>query len=137
MNRKPDVRVAAHLLSKAFAAQGSNLSHQAALNLVATLEGYESYAHLKADQTSAPAKVCEPEPCSVHLLFGSDEVAALQEAQSSDDDDEMADALNAAKTFSFASPELRNAFMDGVEEAAGWLDYVNVTDDVVARPAAS
>lgn len=136
MNRKPDVKVAAQLLAKAFAAQGNTLSHQAALNLVATLEGYESYAHLKAAQTSAPAKAAQSEPCTVHLMFGEVELAGLQEAQESGDDDALAEALAPAKTFTFASRELRDAFMDGVEEACGWLDHVDVTDDIVARQAA-
>lgn len=136
MNRKPDVKVAAQLLTQAFAAQGSTLSHQAALNLVATLEGFESYAHLKAAQTSASAKAVQPEPCTVHLLFGEEEVAGLQEAQEADDDEALAEALAPAKTFTFASRELRDAFMDGVEEACGWLEHVDVTDDVVASQAA-
>lgn len=135
MNRKPDVKVAAQLLANAFAAQGNTLSHQAALNLVATLEGYESYAHLKAAQISASAKA-QPEPCTVHLMFGEEELEALEEARASGDDDDLAEALTSAKTFTFASPELRDAFLEGVEEACGWMDHVDVTDDIVARQAA-
>lgn len=136
MNRKPEIKAAANMLMKAFAAQGVTFQYQAALNLAATLEGFESFAHFKAAQSVKPMGADAAQEFTVHLIFGEEELDELREAEESDDEEDMASALAHAKTFTFASEPLLDAFMEGVEEACGWMDHKNVTDEVKAQQAA-
>lgn len=124
MNRKPDQKTAATILANAFAAHGVKFGHQAALNLLATLEGFESFAHMKAAQKEAP-KAVSPAPAffPAHVLFGQDECEALDNALESEDKSALKSVLDSAKTFQYASEGQRAAFLDGVEEACGYLEY--------------
>ena len=135
MNRKPDPKTAATILANAFAAHGVKFKHQAALNLLATLEGYESFAHMKAAQ-KATQEAPRPAPSSfsAHILFGQDECSALDEAIESEDKDELTKALDPAKSFRYETPEERAAFLDGVEEACGYLEYRIVNSLVETAP---
>lgn len=133
MHRKPEPKAAANLLVQAFAAQGVELKHQAALNLVATLEGYESYAHLKAAGKPEVAKA--PKEYVVHLVFSEEDVRNLNEARESNDEEAFEEVLREeGRTFKFPSRELMQAFLEGVEEGCGWLEYENVTDEVNNLP---
>jgi hypothetical protein len=128
MHRKPEPKAAAQLLAQAFAAQGVELKHQAALNLLATLEGFESYAHMKAAREPEVAKA--PEEYVVHLVFSEEDVRNLNEARDADDDEAFEEVLREeGRTFKFPSPALMQAFLDGVEEGCGWLEYENVTSE--------
>lgn len=133
MHRKPEPKVAAQLLAQAFAAQGVELKHQAALNLLATLEGFESYAHMKAAREPEVAKV--PEEHVVHLVFSEEDVRTLNDARDSNDDEALEEVLREeGRTFKFPSHALMQAFLEGVEEGCGWLEYENVTDEVNNLP---
>jgi hypothetical protein len=133
MHRKPEPKAAAQLLVQAFAAHGATIGHQAALNLLATLEGYESYAHLKAArQVVAPAPATV-EDLTVHLLFSEEYVGQLNEARQEDDDEGIQNALGEATTYQFDTPEQLQAFLEGVDAGAGWLEYENVTAEVRER----
>lgn len=135
MNRKPETKKAAQLITAAFAAQGVKLGHQAALNLLATLEGYESFAQMKAAQVDIPqARPAEKtESFTAHIVFGEDECSVLRDAE---EPEEMAKALDPAKSYTFPTADMLGAFLDGVEEACGWLEYRNVTSLVQAKELA-
>lgn len=131
MNRKPEPKAAAQLLTQAFAAQGVTLKHQAALNLLATLEGFESYAHLKAAQLpEVPQAPAAPAEHVVHLLFSEEYVDKLNAARRDDDEAGVNEMLDEAKTFRFESEVELQAFLDGVYEGCGWMEFTNVTEDI-------
>jgi hypothetical protein len=127
MHRKPEPKSAAKLLSAAFAAQGVTLNHQACLNLVAQLDGYESFAHLKAAQAAAPEVPVPGAPGSVkvRILFGEAEVSEYENANPHDEQERarMLELENQAREFSFDTEAERTAFLQGVDEATGWLAY--------------
>jgi len=132
MHRKPEPTAAAKLLTQAFAAQGVELKHQAALNLLATLEGFESYAHMKAAQAAVPVTNAEgpvERPFKVRYLFGQEEVHAYHHANDDGDEEDLAQALSEVREFCFATEIEMYAFMDGVEAGGGALEYLNVTDE--------
>lgn len=131
MHRKPEPKAAAQLLAQAFAAQGVEMKHQAALNLLATLEGYESYAHMKAAQVASQVAVpaeSEPGKFTVRFLFGEEEVRGYHEASDEEDEEELANWLGQAKEFTFGTKQELDAFLQGVDEACGWLECLDVTD---------
>jgi hypothetical protein len=136
MNRKPETKAAAQLLSKAFAAQGVTLGHQAALNLLATIEGFESFAHMKAAQVAAPVsrqtEPAGPTEFVTYLVFGEEETEALQEARDSQDEEALRDALTAAKKFSFPTKAQLDAFLEGVDEACGWMKHEQVDEEMAS-----
>lgn len=57
-------------------------------------------------------------PAEVHVIFGSEAVAAL--TNSGKISDEVVRALN---TYAFDNQLIADAFLQGVEQGCGWLDY--------------
>lgn len=54
MTRKLECKAAARLLKNAFAAKGAALTHTEALDILARLEGYEAWSHMKAAERKKP-----------------------------------------------------------------------------------
>lgn len=138
MHRKPEPTAAAKMLTQAFAAQGIELKHQAALNLLATLEGFESYAHMKAAKAPETApEVANPERYLAHILFSEEYVTQLNEARDKDDEEGVQAMLAEALTYEFDTAGELQAFLDGVDAGVGWMEFEDVTEEIKASRTAS
>lgn len=126
MIRTPELKTqAAFLTSQIQEALGTKLGHGKALDIVAQLNGFKNWRHALAEETSVkPSSLSAEQPAQParfekKIIFGEEETRAYE--------DGAIDGLNPT-TVSFATQAELNAYLEGVDEAIGWLNYAVVDD---------
>ncbi len=78
----------------------------------------EEWLDLSEDEAETPPSPAQEKPEKVYVVFGSLAISPLVNHSKVNQD-----VLEGFNEFEFATPELADAFMAGVESGCGWLEY--------------
>lgn len=123
--RTPAANNAAKAIEEYLRGRGITVSHMDCLEIAARAQGFKNAQHLS--KVTRKGNPTEPEKRFVaNLFFGSEEVHLWERAQS---DKKRKELLSQATEVDYASPAELAAYLRGVDDASGWMDYAVYVDE--------
>ena len=130
--RTPEVSAAARLLQAFLKARTQPITYAHCLDMVALVHGYKNAMHMKeAQAVAASGPVSEEKPFSAFLLFGDENSSTWEGASAAKRRRMVAEGY--VFEIAFATEAELNAYLDGVSEGVGWMDYATVEPEEMRR----
>lgn len=123
--RTPEASGAARLLQAFLKDRAPAITYAQCLDMVALAHGYKNAMHMKdAQATQGPSAKSDDKPFSAFLLFGDEKSSDWEWASAAKRRQMVADGD--VFEIAFATEAELNAYLDGVSEGVGWMDYATV-----------